>query len=161
MSEQVFLVAKARRTNASLTNEQLEHRLKTAGPATRILGVGAHFNPLAGGASDIIGSERAFRVQRGAKYSEARQMQNRSQRGQAGALVATGGGILAGEAIRNPRNLNKPKLKELARNKKVLGGTAALVAGTGYSKIQGRRKGKIEDKVWNRLVTTKPRSRGL
>jgi hypothetical protein len=174
MSEQIFLIAKSRRrSNAALTNEQLDRRSKRTRSVSGTLEQAGKVNPVAGGLGELLGSEKSFRTGRGATYDEARAMQTHDQRKRAGTLVGAAGGVVAGSQVKDPRNyihfqhfgskkmFNKPKLKELARSKRAVAGGAALAGGSIYAHAQGRKRGAVEDKAWSRIVREHPYGRGF
>lgn len=163
MSEQDYLVAKALRDqlhiarNEDLSNRDLDRRMrqqKGLKAAGHVAGLAV---PGAGSLTATLDAERKFRINRNARQAEARKIQQHEQR-QRVAAAGTGAGVAVAAT-------GLGGVKRAFKTRSVKGpvkfGLGAGLAGSSalLSRQEGKRKAKVEEGIWGRMLERNPGGR--
>jgi hypothetical protein len=162
MPQQDYLISKAfgrghLRSNEELSNRELNTRMKQQKLVKPVAGVAGQVVPGAGSLASTMDAERKFRIGRNARKAEARQIQQHEQRKRVTAAGTGAGVAIAATGLGGLKNAVKTRS---VKGPFKFGIGAGLAGGSAYiGHREGKKKAKIEEGVWNRMLTKNPGGR--
>jgi len=144
------------RSNEELTNAELNRRMKQQKVLKPVAGVAGQVVPGGASLAGTWDAERKFRIGRNAQKAEAREIQRREQHQR-----VAGAGVGAGVAL-STTGIGRKKAGAARSIKGPLkfGVGAGLAGGSAYvSHLEGKKKTKVQEGVWNRVLARNPGGR--